>query len=62
MKRLFSRLLMPVSLVLVLTGIVVIAAGIGLEVLTGEPLYLAAITVGSVLVAGGIIYHACCKH
>jgi len=57
MRKLFA----PVSLVLLLTGIIVICCGIGLEVLTGEPFYLAIITIGSCLIAGGVICLACCK-
>ena len=61
MRRLFNLLLVPVSLTLVLVGIVVTSCGIGLELLTGEPIYLVIITVGGCLVAGGIIYHAYCR-
>ena len=61
MRRLFNLLLVPVSLTLILAGIVITCCGIGLEVLTGEPFYLVIITIGSCLVAGGIIFHTCCK-
>ena len=56
MRKLFN-LLVPVSLALVLAGIIVTAAGIGLELFTSEPIHLVMITVGGCLVAGGIIYH-----
>ncbi len=59
MKGLFKLLLQPMSLVLL--GIVITGSGIVMELFTGEPLFLVVIAAGSCLVAGGIIYHACCR-
>lgn len=61
MRRLLNLLLVPMSLGLLLAGIVITCCGIGLEVLTHEPIYFAVITIGGCLVAGGIVYACCTK-
>ena len=55
--RVFSSLLVPVSLVLILGGIIVTGCGVLLEVITHEPVYLAMIVAGSCAIAGGVICH-----